>query len=134
MNTTNLTTIISLLVALSVASERLVEIVKGLIPPLNRQWTKKPWQEGVRKALLQLLAVASGIITADLASAAIPTGAGIPDDWTGKLALGLLASGGSGFWNSILTYVTKAKDIKAADAESKQIETEAKRVALRTRQ
>jgi hypothetical protein len=44
---------------------------------------------------------------------------GIPDGWTGKLALGLLASGGSGFWNSILTYVNKAKDIKVAAAETK---------------
>ena len=50
-----------------------------------------------------------------------------PDDWTGTLALGLLASGGSGFWNSILTYVTKAKDLKAAEAETKQLEVRAKR-------
>jgi hypothetical protein len=38
-----------------------------------------------------------------------------------------LASGGSGFWNSILTYVTKAKDLKAAEAETRQIEVRAKR-------
>jgi hypothetical protein len=38
----------------------------------------------------------------------------------------LLASGGSGFWNSILTYVTKAKDLKAAEAETRQIEARAK--------
>jgi hypothetical protein len=44
-----------------------------------------------------------------------------------SFALGLLASGGSGFWNSILTYVTKAKDIKAAEAESKQMEGRVKR-------
>ena len=71
----------------------------------------------------------AGITTAWLASAAIPKGVGIPDDWTGTLALGLLASGGSGFWNSILTYVTKAKDLKAAEAETRQIEVRAKRAS-----
>ena len=34
--------------------------------------------------------------------------------------LGLLASGGSGFWNSILTYVTKVKDIKKIEADDKK--------------
>lgn len=105
------------------ASERLVEIIKGAIPWLNQQ-NSNPRTEGWRKAIIQFLAVVAGIITAYLASPAIP--AFIPHDFTGKLALGLLASGGSGFWNSILTYVTSAKDIKAADAE-------AKRVALRAR-
>jgi hypothetical protein len=116
----NLTMIISLLVALSVAAERLVEIVKGLIPWLDKEdeWPKS-LPKGWRDAVLQMLAVAAGIITAWLASAAIPAGVGIPDGWTGKLALGLLASGGSGFWNSILTYVNKAKDIKVAAAETK---------------
>jgi hypothetical protein len=84
-------------------------------------------QEGWRKAALQVLA---GITTAWLSSAAIPKGVGIPNDWTGTLALGLLASGGSGFWNSILTHVTKSKDLKAAEAESRQIEARAKRTSL----
>jgi hypothetical protein len=129
MDTTKLTTIISLLIALSIASERLVDIIKGLVPWLNQQ-RRKPAEEGWRKATLQVLAVIAGIITASLASAAIPKGVGIPDDWTGTLALGLLASGGSGFWNSILTHVTKSKDLKAAEAEIKQIEARAKRTSL----
>jgi len=36
------------------------------------------------------------------------------------LGLGLLASGGSGFWNSVLTYVTKVKDIKTVEADAKK--------------
>jgi hypothetical protein len=84
----------------------------------------------MEEAALQVLAVIAGITTAWLASAAIPKGVGIPDDWTGTLALGLLASGGSGFWNSILMYVTKAKDLKAAEAETKQIEVRAKKGTL----
>jgi hypothetical protein len=35
-----------------------------------------------------------------------------------------------GFWNSILQYVTKAKDLKAAEAETRQIEARAKRTSL----
>ncbi|HZS17310.1 MAG TPA: hypothetical protein VFA51_05190 [Candidatus Udaeobacter sp.] len=129
MDPTKLTTVISLLVALSIASERLVDIIKGVIPWLN-QPRVRPADEGWRKAALQVLAVFAGITTAWLSSAAIPKGVGIPDDWTGTLALGLLASGGSGFWNSILTYVTKAKDVKAAEAETKQIEVRARRATL----
>ena len=129
MDPTKLTTVISLLVALSIASERLVDIIKGVVPWLNQPRVRSA-DEGWRKAALQVLAVMAGITTAWLSSAAIPKGVGIPDDWTGTLALGLLASGGSGFWNSILTYVTKAKDVKAAEAETKQIEVRAKRGTL----
>jgi hypothetical protein len=45
MDLTRLTTIVSLLVALSVASERLVEIIKGLVPFLNQQ-NVDPKKEG----------------------------------------------------------------------------------------
>jgi len=34
------------------------------------------------------------------------------DNSAGLFVLGLLASGGSGFWNSILSYLLKVKDIK----------------------
>ena len=64
MDPTKLTTIISLLVALGIASERL--------------------------AALQLLAVGVGITTAWFASPVVSDF--IPNDFTGKLALGLLAA------------------------------------------
>jgi len=124
MDPTKLTTIVSLIAALSVASERLVEIVKGFIPsPWLKTENPSVVQEGVRQAVLQGLAVCAGIATAWFASAAIPANVGIPNDWTGKLALGLLASGGSGFWNSILTYAKSAKDIKASEAETRKLNT-----------
>lgn len=120
----NLSTIVSLLAALSVASERLVEIIKGLVPFLNREnldLTKEGW----RRSLLQALAVIAGIVTALLAQPMIPViknAAG--ESWTnsigGILTLGLLASGGSGLWNSVLTYVNKVKDIKKLEAEEKK--------------
>lgn len=108
--------IVGAVVALSIASERLVEIVKGFIPALNTAGDN-PDKEARRRSYLQIFAVLSGVITAFASKNLVPElvtrEAG---DW-GILTLGLLASGGSGFWNSILTYVTNAKDIKRAEAD-----------------
>jgi drug/metabolite transporter (DMT)-like permease len=122
MDVSKLSAIIAILVALSVASERLVEIVKNLIPWLNQQ-LDDPMREGWRRAALQILAVGAGIVTALLARPAMEGVA--PEGWTewpGVLALGLLASGGSGFWNSVQTYVSKAKDLKKFEAMEKKLE------------
>lgn len=118
MDVTKLSTIIALIVALSVASERLVEIIKGLVPFLNEKNTE-PKKEGWRKAALQALAVISGVITAFLARPAIPKDIYNPSDWA-ILAFGLLASGGSGFWNSVLIYITSIKDLKKLEFEERQ--------------
>jgi hypothetical protein len=120
MDIGNLSTIISVLVALSIASERLVEIVKGLCSFLNKE-NSDPTKERLRRATLQALAVVAGIVTALLAHPAMKDiMPGFSDHWTGIVALGLLASGGSGFWNAILAYVLNVKDIKKADAELKK--------------
>jgi hypothetical protein len=114
----SLSTVVAVLVALSVASERLVEIIKGIIPFLGNK-NDDPTKEGWRKAILQFMAVVAGIVTALLSQSAIQ---GILPKW-GEfpeiLALGLLASGGSGFWNSINTYVLKLKDIKKLEEVQK---------------
>jgi hypothetical protein len=112
---------VTLLIALSVASERLVEIIKNAIPWLNQK-KEDPKEEGWRKSVLQALAVVAGIVTAILAGPAV--GGIISGPWdtvSGIIALGLLASGGSGLWNSVLTYLLKVKDIKGAQA--KQVES-----------
>ena len=115
MDTTQLTAVVGLLIALSVASERLVEIVKGVIPPLNGK-SAVPWKENVRRTVLQLLAVGAGIGTAYLARPTIPQEVLSSTSDSAIIALGLLASGGSGFWNSVLTYVLRLKDIKEVQA------------------
>lgn len=112
MDSTNLAAILGLLIALSAASERLVEIVKGLFKWLDKK-NDDERMERWRKATLQVLAVGAGIGTTLLARPAIsaellPDSGGILP----LLALGFLASGGSGLWNSVLTYVLKVKDIK----------------------
>ena len=114
-----LPTIVTLLIALSVASERLVEIIKGVIPFLNQQ-NQNATQEGWRRAAVQAMAVVAGIVTALLARSAITDV--VPKAWqstSGILALGLLASGGSGLWNAVLGYLLQVKDLKKLDVKAR---------------
>lgn len=117
----SLTNFVTLLIALSIASERLVEIIKNAIPWLNNKNTDAK-KEGWRKSLLQTLAVIAGIVTAYLAAPFL--GDLVSSAWKSKpglLALGLLISGGSGMWNTVLSYLLNVKNIKAA--QLKQLES-----------
>jgi hypothetical protein len=121
MDVTKLAAIVSLIFALSIASERLVEIIKGFVPALGKEQSDAK-AESRRHAWLQVLAVASGILTAYLAQDYVPKEVADSIKGFSVLGLGLLASGGSGFWNSVLTYVTKVKDIKKSEAEMRKNE------------
>jgi hypothetical protein len=116
MDATKITAIVGVILALSIASERLVEIIKGFIPKLNNKNTDAK-AEGIRCSVVQILAVLSGVLTAFLARDYIPPEIAKPSESWSILGLGLLASGGSGFWNSVLTYVTKVTDIKKSEAK-----------------
>ncbi len=113
MNPDKLYALVSLILALSVASERLVEIVKGLWPWLNKA-KDDAREEGRRRTVLHVFAVIAGMITALLAQPIMPDGI-LPKGAVTTIALGLLASGGSGFWNAILSYVGRVKDLKALE-------------------
>ena len=135
----HLITIATLLVTLSIASERLVEVFKGLIPFLNQAHDNAE-KEGWRKATLQTMAVIAGIITAILAAPMIADI--VPSEWLKPkkdgepeqirplflLMLGLLASGGSGLWNSVLDYLLKVKASKQLDIDRKAAAPAAHRV------
>lgn len=123
-----LPTVVTLIIALSVATERVVEIVKGWWPWVD-QAKDLAQEESRRRAVLQLLAVAGGIGISFLAwpisSQVVPADASVGRIPT-ILALGLLSSGGSGFWNTILGYASSLKDLKEADADrAKQAATAA---------
>ncbi len=105
--------IIGMMIALSIAAERVVEITKGVIPALGMV-RADPKQEKRRKAMLQLLAVGSGIGVTFLSAPMLAES--LPPQWsstTGIIVIGLLASGGSGFWNAILSYLLQLKDVKS---------------------
>lgn len=122
MDISNVSTIVALLIALSIASERLVEIIKGYMPSLSTAKNNLA-DEGRRRATIQFIAVAAGIATTFLAAPALPENT-IPDNWMAKLAVGLLASGGSGLWNSIQGYVLQAKEVKKAEVEEVKVRTD----------
>ena len=104
---------LAFLFTLSVATERLVEIIKGLLPS---NWLSEKHEDAAkerrRKTLLQILAVGAGIITAWLSSSFYSADLVKPYSSFNVVVLGLLASGGSGFWNSLATYVLDVKDIQ----------------------
>ncbi len=117
----NLPTIITLLIVLSVAAERFVEIVKGFSHRLSERKTD-PRLEARRKASLHTLAIVGGIGVTLLAwDVVVVVVGGTPtrsENVLTILALGLLASGGSGFWNTILTHVTNIKEMKRASLQA----------------
>lgn len=147
---TKLIAVVTLILALSIASERLVEIIKGFfpgwfteVPPIEEADAKAVEKaERKRKANVALLAVICGMITAFLASPVILTmfrelyGSSACQpllNLSGSstscmsitingvlltMAMGLLASGGSSLWNSILEYLLLVK--KSMDIDYKR--------------
>ncbi len=112
--------IVGLLLAVSIASERLVEIIKGYFPWLN-EIRPTSISEGRRKAALQLLAVASGVGTAFLAQPILATSLStIENSKLAVLSIGFLASGGSAFWNAILSYLLQVKELKKLEVKASQ--------------
>ena len=137
--TTDFASIVGFIAALSAATEKLTDITKAKIWP---EWAKAisapegatpeqiaqaEMEENRRKGNIQTLSVVCGIITAALANAAIG-GEGkafggswaATSTWFAVLGLGVLASGGAAFWNSILEYLLKVKDIKTMQAEAER--------------
>jgi hypothetical protein len=102
---------VTFLGALTVASERLIEIVKGLFPSIDEKKDNVD-DEAWRRATLHMLAAVAGCITAGLAYYAGVVPAAVSQNGWSMIALGLLASGGSGFWNSILDYLIGLKILK----------------------
>lgn len=149
MDMNKLTAVVTIIVTLSIATERLVEIIRKLFgnyfnpPELNEIGAPiNPEEEIKHKTRMNLLAIICGIITAFLSSPILagifkdlfPAGTnckfyglfnlGSSGDCGFELnggsiliiiALGLLASGGSGLWNSILEYLLKVKDLKKVE-------------------
>ncbi len=115
-----LTTLLSFLAALSFATERITEMVKGL--PILSAWfavERKPGpEEEFRKASVQGLALLAGTLVAYLVRDPLAKQFGVTDlsPYT-YWVFGAMASGGSGIWNSALDIVREVN-------RQKQIATE----------
>lgn len=119
----DLTKLISLLVVLSVAAERLVEILKGFVFTTLNTVDPDPVREARRQAKVQLLAVIVSLFTAIIVKLAgqFPPSWG----WLTTLALGFLASGGSSLWNSVLGWVKGLKDVSLTQGAEARLQAQA---------
>ncbi len=104
-----LTSLLGFLAALSLATERITETIKGL--PLLSRWlaVEKPsgsTAEEFRKACIHILAIAVGTILAGFTQDQLSATVGLHYNgiWA-YLLFGAMASGGSGMWNSALDIV-----------------------------
>lgn len=108
------------LLAVSIATERLVAFVKTLIPWLAKESVTSNGlvnqaQERWRLLVLQLLAFLCAFITTALLNeftfAPICMGDAKDNCWPVWL-IALLSSGGSAFWSNLLGYANAVKDVK----------------------
>lgn len=110
------------MVAVSMAVERVVEIIKGIVPPLSKTWTgdKEYW----RFAILQILSTVTGAIVAYAAQSQIAGQVPMLDFkdhvYIGCVVIGLMASGGSAMWNHALDIVQAAKIKQVAASAAAQ--------------
>ncbi|HVZ17997.1 MAG TPA: hypothetical protein VG897_12815 [Terriglobales bacterium] len=115
----NISSLLTVLVALSMASERVIELLKKILPA---GWLANDWKihEQLRQALLQILAGVIGGLTAWAShaqiAAMIPTMAQFLH-WPAYVLLGAMSSAGSGFWNHILDAVRAIKIEREVRAE-----------------
>jgi hypothetical protein len=105
-----LSTLAAMLAGISVAVERVVEVIKGAVPPLATPWAKN---DRFRAAIVQTIAAAVGAVIAsqipEQVRSSLPFGLGSGMGWTGYALIGLMASGGSGAWNHVLDILAALK-------------------------
>lgn len=101
----SVTSALTLIIAVSIAVERVTEILKQMVPPLGREITADAKRENWRRAALQMLAAGIGMGIAWMGNLSLGSHGG-PSTF---VIIGLMASGGSGFWNHALDAVRAMK-------------------------
>jgi len=89
---------------ISIATERLVEFTKGIVPFLNAKSSNKVTEER-RKIAIMALASVLGIVIVLIVGSQPQSSEILPEGWDSPLALviiALLASGGSSGWNRLI--------------------------------
>jgi hypothetical protein len=117
----NLNSFVSVLLALSIASERLVELVKGLVSRLDGP-RPDPREERLRQWIIHAMSVVASCIVVYLAQGQIASALKMPGglSFGVGLLLAILASGGSSFWNSILTWLLSLKNLNQQSLATSQ--------------
>jgi hypothetical protein len=113
----SLSTFAAMMAGISVATERVVEIIKGTIPPLAVPWAKN---DQVRAGILQLIAALTGAVIAsqmpDQVNHAMPAGLVNQGHWQVYAVIGLMSSGGAGAWNHVLDILGAVKTKQESSA------------------
>lgn len=128
MDIPTLTKLITLVLAISLAGERLVTLLKTSIPWLAGPTTTTPpandRSDIPRKVVVMLISIFSCILTAYF----VAKGDGNDAAKTSKdlyglpfQLIGLLASCGSAFWTNILGYLKAVSDIKSEQSAQEKI-------------
>lgn len=132
--------IIPIILGVSLANERLLEILKTQIPWLSNQFESLAEKQKVtknekgRKIVIQLITISTGWLTASffadageaIEGEAISLGF-FKNLFFGSIneipvfLIGVLASAGSAFWNQVFSYTKAVKDIRKQAATSENI-------------
>lgn len=112
----NLTDAVGYIAALSIAAERSTEILKNSLIPAIEKWFGTISDE--RKSLIyHLLSGVAGAIMHYYNPDAFKI-FGMQNSWQVACFVGLLTSGGSGFWHTTLSYISSIRDAKVVEAET----------------
>ena len=127
MNT--LSAFVSAMLAISIAAERLVAILKSIVPWLAKEPTKGSgevdlYADWLRRVIVFLLAfVASWVTAAFLVKpnqfelwGYVP----LPGFQLPAIVVGVLGTGGSALWSSLVNYSSALKDIKIQTRDKNQ--------------
>lgn len=126
----SLTQFVTILLALSIAAERLVELVKGWFSSLNGTDLDAD-RERKRQLIIHGMSLAAAFVVVYLAQDYIISSLRLKnssDKLLEQLPPGLyisfsiLASGGSSMWNSILTYLLSLKNLKQQQVVDKVVD------------
>ncbi len=118
----NLSDLSAVLLAISLATERLVVILKTVFPKLGEERPPEPGESSDEADRMRRLSVLGVAYVCALATAWL-----IADGWTieygaGKRAISifgvaLLASGGSAFWTQVVGFASAAKDVRKMERQ-----------------
>ena len=131
MTIDSLQTLATMVLALSAANERLIEALKNLFAPFlaKKQITgneaSDPAGDRRRQLAVQILSVLGALCTAAWIAggrpwswgSSLPLGAAADAPRVPVVLLGLLTSGGSAFWNSVLDFTRGAAQLRKEKAD-----------------
>jgi hypothetical protein len=120
-----LESVIPLLLAISLASERLVTIIKTMIPWLAKETKTQAMEENLegdraRRLIVQAIAIGTSWLTVGLSFSHWKPWdtVSVGGSSYAVIALALLGSGGSALWNNLLGYTKAVKDVRTVEKAS----------------